>query len=306
VIAATLLLIGWIPEVYDDNDSQKRFRCIAIGASFVWVVLIRHIRDRCWLRAPVRNATGQIEAPGDSIPIHLDHMAERISLLIIIVLGEGVLGIVLPTAQQNAEFLISAGFACVIICCLQFLYFEIDNLRFVVTSMRRTQKEGLLGLHPAWWNTNLHMCIMISDLIVGVGIKCSLSYNQKLKTKYRLLLVGSVAASLLFSLGIHLSHGLPKRFRVPLSMRILFRFVVAGAIVGCGWVPYKEVPAYAFLIVISTLLVCACVFELYASEIMSVRCSRAPKEREAAECKGDSVRDAVTASAIGKLEEEAL
>ena len=100
-------------------------------------------------------------------------------LQIVIVLGESVLGIILPDLQQSAEFLTTALFACIVICCIQYLYFEVDSLRChvqltacrITTQFSRFAKHAMrrrafaCGVHPAFpWIYGHYVLMVIEQL----------------------------------------------------------------------------------------------------------------------------------------------
>jgi len=110
---------------------------------------------------------------------------------------------------------------------------------------------------------------MNSNLIVGVGIKTSLFYNQKLKNKYRILLSGAVAVSMLLSLAVHFTHRLPK-FVQSRKNRVIVRVTGALLIVGAGWLPYADVEAWLFMTILAFVLSAVNLYEFSSADVVDI------------------------------------
>ena len=108
---------------------------------------------------------------------------------------------------------------------------------------------------------------MILNLMVGVGIKCALSYNDSLKTKYRLLLAGSTAASLMLSYGLHCLHKFPSGFVCAPIVRFIIRVAASCGIFGLGWIPKDSLPAWAFVFLSSMVALCIVLVEFFGSQL---------------------------------------
>eukprot|EP00656_Telonema_subtile_P055310 TRINITY_DN8512_c0_g1_i2.p1 TRINITY_DN8512_c0_g1~~TRINITY_DN8512_c0_g1_i2.p1 ORF type:complete len:576 (+),score=167.37 TRINITY_DN8512_c0_g1_i2:124-1851(+) len=271
--AVLFLLVGGLPGL--SSEHEKVMRALGIAATYAVLFGVRHARDRWWLRPPQRNHKGHITMRGDMVPIHIGLMHERMALMIVIVLGESVLGIILPELQQTAEFLTTAAAACVLICCIQYLYFEVDALRFSKHAMQRRHFNCCFKIHPAWFWMNGHMLLMILNLMVGVGIKSALSLNDSLKTKYRLLLTGSAAASIGLSFMLHILHRLPSGFKVSTFNRGIVRLVATSLIVALGFISKEDLPAWALMSTIAFIAVGLVLFEFFASRVRASKCFRA-------------------------------
>lgn len=272
--AVLYVCIGLLPLL---SSNEKQWRAVGIGVSYFLMAVLRHVRDRVYLRPPERNQAGHITMRGDHVPIHIGLMHERMALMIVIVLGESVLGIILPDLQQSAEFLSTAAFACVLICCIQYLYFEVDSLRFTKHAMQRRSFRCCFQLHPALFWLHGHSLLMVLSLMVGVGIKSSLSLNDSLKTKYRILLTASVAAALGLSFLLHIMHRLPSGFTVSVLNRGLVRLGVSMVIVAAGFIPKDQLPAWALMMFLALVSVALVLFEFFASRVKQVHGSKRPE-----------------------------
>lgn len=272
LVALVFLMIGWMPLL--SKEHEKAWRCVGIGLSFVGTWLARHYRDRVCLRQPERDPKGKITKRGDAVPIHIELMHERMALMIVIVLGESVLGIILPELQQNLEYFCTVGLACVLICCIQYLYFEVDALRFTKHAMQRRYFTCCFRTHPAFFWLQGHYVLMVANLMVGVGIKSCLSNNAYLKPKYRILLASSTAGSLLLSYGLHLLHRLPSGFQHSKGVRGLVRVLASGSIIAVGLVPMDGFPAWAFMLCIALITMVLALYEFHASSLRILQCPK--------------------------------
>lgn len=265
------LCVGLLPAATDVSSDEKSYRALAIGLSIPVLYFGRHIRDRHCMKPAVRDQRGKITKRGDLVPLHIDYFHERVALMVVIVLGESVLGIILPDLTQSAEFLATAGFASLLISCIQYLYFEVDNLRFAKHCLRtKALGKWYCHLHRACFWIHGHQLLMVTMLIFGVGIKLSLVYNNSFKTKYRMLLTGSCAVTLVLSFGLHTLHRLPTSFKCGIFPRMVVRVVVSAIVVGLGAIPKDDLPAWALMGLISGMTVTLVMFEFYASRIKLV------------------------------------
>eukprot|EP00759_Apiculatamorpha_spiralis_P046283 PhF_6_TR42759/c0_g1_i1/m.64665 len=110
--------------------------------------------------------------PQFRVPMAVDHCAERTGLLIILALGEAVLGIAL--APVNNEFrhgvVLIMGFTLVF--CLSLLYFDSQPLDEDKHALWRSQLRGITY-------TYLHLFLAYSIFAVGVGVAGLVKYSGK-------------------------------------------------------------------------------------------------------------------------------
>jgi len=193
------LLIAWLPLLLieqgsPDSISRRAGATAALGNStqqhltdrktmrgwmafidYIWFVFFAMKAKHYFLRPAEYDEDGTLVRPPDRVPWHIDLMNERFCLLIVIVLGEGVLGIIVPDINTSwketgsyAVYCTTAGMACVVLCCLQFVYFEVDNVRFEVHAMQRTMAKGIGAfitvLHPAQFWLQFHVLLMNANL----------------------------------------------------------------------------------------------------------------------------------------------
>ena len=60
-----------------------------------------------------------------ALPVHIELQHERFCLFTVLVMGETVLGIILPPLEQTSTFLATVCANCVLIFSVQYLYFEV-------------------------------------------------------------------------------------------------------------------------------------------------------------------------------------
>ena len=158
------------------------------------------------------------------------------------------------------------------IFCIQYLYFEVDNFRFLKHALDRRSGNRIfrnLFLYS-------HLILYICCLMLGVGVKCALYYSgTTLKQKYRQFLCINFAVVLFMSIMIQCCHAVPT-FRVSIGYRIAVRLCASAGSVVLGCIPYKNLSAVALMWLLAGIALLLTAFEFLGAEI--------PDELEAAEC----------------------
>lgn len=243
-------IMMFIPElVSEDASMHKWIRMIFLfSESFLATVVTKY----------------QETDPSMNLPVHTELHHERYCLFTVLVMGETVLGIVLPELSQTEDYLATVAANCVLIFALQYLYFEVDNFRYLKHAVDFSRQSG--HAWSCWLFPSLHAGLFITQLMMGVGVKCSLYYNTYLKQKYRYLLCFTFAINIVISIAIHLCHKLPV-FELSIRTRVTVR-VIGAVIGGClGLVPYGSLSAMGLTWSLATVGMVLVLFEFYAAHI---------------------------------------
>jgi low temperature requirement protein LtrA len=126
-----------------------------------------------------------------SMPLHVDHLAERFGLFTIIVLGETVLAVVIGVAHAHwvASAVVFAPIGLSISFSLWWIYFEVVTAKPL---------KSLGSLRPtAWVFSHAPLAIAITSLGVGIEIAVFTEFGEVLSTAEALILAGSLAVAFL-------------------------------------------------------------------------------------------------------------
>jgi len=258
VRATTFTLFGaaycvmiWLPEwLSEDASDQKWIRMIFLFAeSFIATVVTKYQEQ---------------SETGMNLPVHTELQHERYCLFTVLVMGESILGIILPELSQTEDYLATVAACCVLIFALQYLYFEVDNFRYLKHAVDFVPSSG--HAWSRWLFPSLHAGLFITQLIMGVGVKCALYYNTKLKQKYRYLLCFTFSINILISMAIHCCHKLPK-FELGIKTRVGVRFIGAMIGAGLGCIPYGDLSVKGLTWSLASVGICLLFFEFYAAHI---------------------------------------
>lgn len=245
-----------VPEaLLDDKTDQKTFRGIFVVAETIIARLV--------------SVAEELYTGG--IPVHTELQHERYCLFTVLVLGETVLGIILPDIKHTTDYFATAAASAVMIFCIQYLYFEVDNFRFLKHALDRFSASRFFR-HLFLY---LHLLLYMTCLMLGVGVKCTLYYSGKvLKQKYRHLLCVNFALVVMTSMLIHVCHALP-RFEIRIGYRFAVRAAASVASIALGFIPYKSLSAVTLIWLLATIALLLTFFEFMAANI--------PDEEEKAE-----------------------
>lgn len=104
---------------------------------------------------------------GGMLPFHLEHINERIGLLIIIFLGDNVDNVTSSFSQTySCFFTVLASF--VLIVCLKTLFFDVDDDDIDNHAIRRS-----VGSAITWWNSVSMLCLGVSLFGNGLSLVCA-------------------------------------------------------------------------------------------------------------------------------------
>jgi low temperature requirement protein LtrA len=142
-------------------------------------------------------------------PVHVEHVAERFGLLLMLVLGEGVISLVLPVIEADVPHLIFVGVSLTLLWLLREAYYSGQPFKAKHHAMRRKANAGR-------WFAHAHLPLNIAALSVGVALKTELTHvDEKLKPAESWLLGGAVCCFLLLTSTIRIAHrGLSREFGV--------------------------------------------------------------------------------------------
>lgn len=137
-----------------------------------------------------------------AVPVDIGHIAERFGLLIMIVLGESILGQVLADRLQTAKFLFHVVFGVTIAYTVHVVYFESQPFIASLHAMRRSRYAGRLFFQA-------HAVLSLCCILLGAGLKISLlhaedSHANRLKETW--LVGGCLTACLAVTMIIRMSH----------------------------------------------------------------------------------------------------
>jgi len=125
------------------------------------------------------------------LPINVEHVTERVGLLVMIVMGEAIIGLTSTPAVHSPEYfgLLAMGF--LLVSCLQLLYYDSQPLLPEDHALRRTRIRGLTF-------TYIHPVAQICMLFIGVSIKWLLLHPfDKVPIGVTALLCGGLAGTVL-------------------------------------------------------------------------------------------------------------
>lgn len=135
-----------------------------------------------------------------SLPIHIEHVAERFALFLMLVLGEGVISLVLPgieNASLHIPFVIAS---LLLLWMLREAYYSGQPFQARHHAMRRKRCAGRLFIHA-------HLPLTLGALATGVALKSELAHvAQRLSQAESWLLASGVCFFLVWTSVIRMSH----------------------------------------------------------------------------------------------------
>ncbi|KAA0152692.1 hypothetical protein FNF29_03581 [Cafeteria roenbergensis] len=135
-----------------------------------------------------------------SLPIHVEHVAERFGLFLMLVLGEGVISLVLPPLSSKAAHAAFVTAALLLLWLMRMAYFSGQPFQARFHAMRRKRSAGRLFVQA-------HLPLSLAALTAGVALKSELTHvGGTLTASESWLLAAGVSAFLLSTSIIRLSH----------------------------------------------------------------------------------------------------
>lgn len=185
------------------------------------------------------------------LPMHVEYLAERLGLFMMIMLGESIISIIVALPAYSTWWhYCSIGLCLVVIYNIHVTYFDAQPLEAEDHALRQSLVAGRVFIYS-------HLGLMGSLIAFGTGIKVlvgdidtEFSDSEHRLVSSTALLVGvSLASSELFVLLVRVSHrDKVNRYALPLVLRVLFCLLLA-VLPAIGVV--QNLPPMLFLLVVT-------------------------------------------------------
>jgi low temperature requirement protein LtrA len=207
-----LILLGLYVRAWrhvPDGRPTIRVYLLCLGvASALWAVSLvvpGEARYLVWAVAVLVDAVGPVLATlrEDKLPLHIEHLPERFALLVILVLGEGVGGVVrgVHDAAWAAPAVLVGVVGFVVVAALWWIYFDVGGARSageledVAEEAQDSEDDAADERHDLF--VYGHLPITFGVVLTGIGIEeLALHPEDPLPSAYGWLLASGVAVFL--------------------------------------------------------------------------------------------------------------
>jgi len=135
-----------------------------------------------------------------SLPVHVEHVSERLALVLMLTLGEGVISLVLPPVRDPVPHAVVALAALSLLWLMREAYYSGQPFMARHHALRRKRSAGRTFVHA-------HVLVCGGALAAGVALKSELSHlGQPLEPAESWLLAGGLMLFLASTSLIRVSH----------------------------------------------------------------------------------------------------
>jgi low temperature requirement protein LtrA len=225
----------YLPQARSFTQHYVKFNLFSTIAWWVSVFLPAPLQYGVWLVAfAIEISTPLTEGSLHlQFPPHVSHIPERFGLFVTLVLGELVTQIVLALADSSRQAIaiVMALLSVVIAVGLWWTYFN----RLDDDAVRQLIGKENIWIYQLWLYIHLPLVISAAAASVGIGRVLIVDPQQILATEDRILLLGAIAAFLIFEAVIcftTIGSGAPHS---AFTLGVFYRLVAATILLGFGF-----------------------------------------------------------------------